>query len=183
MRQHYCTMLAICLSLPFSVFAQKTDQKQVATIQSLELRVDSRNLAPLVLDQKVRLMMHDGSYGEGRVVKASETDLTLRVRKSEPKDRLTRPDAVLPLSAISVIHMKKGGNVAAPITLGILGGVGGFILGAVAGVSCCDEHPGVVLIPMGTSIGGAVGGSLLGRDLARKTVTIYLNQPDPTLWP
>jgi len=179
MRQHLCLLLAACLSLPFSAFAQKPDRKEAA-IQSLELRIDPRNLAPLVLDQKIRLMMHDGTYGEGRVVKASETELTLRVRKSEPKDRLTRPEAVLPLSAISVIHMKKGGNVAAPITLGILGGIGGFVLGAVAAVShCCDEHPGVILIPMGTSIGGAVGGSLLGREMVRKTITIYLNRRDP----
>lgn len=180
MRQHRCLLLAACLSLPFSAFAQKPDQKEAAAIQSLEMRIDPGNLPPLVLDQKIRLVMHDGTYGEGRVVKATETDLTLRVRKSEPKDRLTRPEAVLPLSAISVIHMKKGGNVAAPITLGILGGIGGFALGAVAGVSCCDEHAGLLLIPLGASIGGAVGGSLLGREAVSKTITIYVNRRDPT---
>ena len=182
MRKHRCLMLAAGFLFPVFVFAQKPEPK-AAALQSLEMRIDPRNLAPLVLDQNIRFMMHDGTYGEGRVVKASETDLTLRVRKSEPKDRLTRPEALLPLSAISVVHMKKPGSVAAPITLGILGGIGGFVLGAIAGVSCCDEHPGVLLIPMGTSIGGAVGGSLLGRDIARKPITIYLNRQNAIPFP
>jgi len=179
MRRHLCVLLAVSLLLSLSAFAQKRDQKNANAVQSLEMRIDPGNLAPLVLDQKIRLMMHDGTYAEGRVVRASEAALTLRVRKSEPRHRLTRPEAELPLSAISVIQMKKGGNVAAPVTLGILGGIGGFALGAVAGVSCCDEHAGMILIPMGTSIGGAVGGSLLGREMVRKTITIYLNRRDP----
>lgn len=175
MKNHRCLMLAAGILFPVFAFAQKP-APNAAAVQSLEMRIDPRNLAPLVLDQNIRFMMHDGTYGEGRVVKANETDLTLQVRKSEPKDRLTRPEASVLLSAISVVHMKKPGGVAAPITLGILGGIGGFVLGAVAGISCCDEYPAVFLIPMGASIGGAVGGSLLGRDITRKPITIYLNR-------
>lgn len=179
MTRHLCVLLAVCPLFSLSTFGQKHDQKNVKVIESLEMRIDPGNLAPLVLDQKIQLMTHDGTYAEGRVVKASDAALTLRVRKSEPRDWLPRPEAVVPLSAISVVHMKKGGNVTVPITLGILGGIGGFVLGAVAGVSCCDENPGVILIPLGSSIGGAVGGSLLGREMVKKNITIYLNRRDP----
>jgi hypothetical protein len=65
-----------------------------------------------------------------------------------------------------------------PVTLGIVGGIGGFTLGAFAGVACCDEEAGMIALPMLGSVGGAVGGSLLGREAVRKTVTIYVTQPD-----
>jgi hypothetical protein len=178
-RHPFCVPLVLLVALSLPAFPQNRDATGSNAAPSLELRIDPENLAPLVLDQKIRLMTHDGTYAEGRVLRASAVALTLRVRKSEPEGRVTRPQAELPLSTISVIHMKKSGNVAAPITLGILGGIGGFALGAVAGVSCCDDHPGILLIPLGTTIGGAVGGSLLGREMVRKTITIYLNRRDP----
>ncbi|MCI0424171.1 MAG: hypothetical protein L0387_41275 [Acidobacteria bacterium] len=182
MKRHIRPLLVICVLLPLSAVAQNSDKTQSTAIP-LEMRIDPENLAPLVLDQKIRFMMHDGTYGEGRVVRASQSDLTLRVKKSEPKGRLARPEAVVQLAGISVIHMKKGGNVAAPITLGILGGIGGFTAGAFAGVSCCDEHPGMILLPLTASIGGSVGGSLLGREMVRKTVTIYLNHRNSAVTP
>jgi hypothetical protein len=142
------------------------------------MRIDPGSLAPLVLDQKVRLMTHDGTYAEGRVVKASEASLTLQVRKTEPKGKLSPPEAVLPLSSISVIRLRKEGGLAAPISLGIAGGISGIFLGFVA--ACCESSTSsLILIPIGTGIGGAIGGSLLGREINRKTVTIYLNRPKP----
>lgn len=134
------------------------------------------NLAPLVLDQSIRAMMRDGTYFEGLVVKASPEGLTVRVRRTEPRSRLARPEAVIPAADLSVVRMKRNGSAAASITLGIIGGISGFVLGA----SCCGEAiPLSLLLASTTSVAGAVRGSLLGRELNRKTITIFVIDPGP----
>lgn len=88
MKHYDCLLLALCLVSSYPLAAQNTRQQRTSPAESLEMRIDPGSLAPLVLDQKVRLMTHDGTYAEGRVVKASEASLTLQVRKTEPKGNL-----------------------------------------------------------------------------------------------
>jgi hypothetical protein len=164
----------VCVGLIFSEFALPQGSRQVSGVQALELRIQPEYLAPLVLDQSIRAVIRDGTYFEGRVVKASPEGLTVRVGRTEPRGRLARPEAVIRAADISVVRMRKNGSPAAAITLGIIGGISGFVLGA----SCCEESLPLPLVLGSTaSVAGAVGGSVLGKELNRKTLTILVIDP------
>jgi hypothetical protein len=141
-----------------------------------ELRVSSDSLGAMVLDKKIKLMMRDGTYVEGDVVQATRDAITLKVKKSEPRNRFQGKEATIPTSDIGAVYLRKGGSVAAPIALGI--GCG-FLGGIVAGLALRDSQgtAGPALIGIGSITGGAIGGALLGREAVKKTVTINVLQP------
>jgi hypothetical protein len=62
----YVMLLLILVLLFAPVLAQDASQnrKRIQGPSSLEIRIYPENLPPLVLDQKIRFMMRDGTYGE-----------------------------------------------------------------------------------------------------------------------
>jgi len=139
------------------------------------LSVDSESLGPIVLDKKIKLMMRDGTYVEGKVVQASRESITMKVKKSEPKDRFPGNKAVLVTSDIGAIYLRKGGSIAAPIALGIGGGLAGAMVAGLA-LQDTNSRAGAAVAILALPTGGAIGGALLGRDLVKKTVTINVIQ-------
>jgi len=137
-------------------------------------------LGAAVLGHKVRLMLRDGTYVEGKVLRAGEAEIRLRVRKCVPKDWLAKEplpgnERSLRTADIAVVHMQQNGPFAIPAALGV---IGGYLGGAGAGVAADRIHSrpaffGTVLISAGAA---AVAGTLLGRKAARQTITIIVSR-------
>ena len=141
-----------------------------------ELRVSSDSLGAMVLDKKIKLMMRDGTYVEGNVVQVSGDAITLKVKKSGPKNRFQGKEATIPTSDIGAVYLRKEGTVAAPIALGIGCGFLGAIVSAYA-LRNTSGTAGPVTAFIASTTGGAIGGALLGREAVKKTVTINVLQP------
>ena len=141
-----------------------------------ELGVSSESLGAMVLDKKIKLMMSDGTYVEGKVVQVSGDAITLKVKKSEPKNRFQGKEATIPTSDIGAVYLRKGGTVAAPIALGIGCGFLGAIVSAYA-LRNTSGTAGPVTAFIASTTGGAIGGALLGREAVKKTVTINVLRP------
>lgn len=168
---------AAFLAQPVPV-ASQTARENLRHGSRLEIRVNPENLGPYIFDRKVSLMTHQGTLVEGKVVGVTEREVRLRAKRIEPTGQISGPDAVVATAAISVVHMKKPGSMAAPITGGILGGFGGYAAG-VYSLLAANRNAGpasflVVAVP--STIGGAVGGAFLGRELAKEAVTIFVQK-------
>jgi hypothetical protein len=137
--------------------------------------IDAYSLGGVVLGQKIRLMMSDGTYVEGKVIRATREDITLKVKRVEPKGHLQGREVTIGTSAISVVHMSKSGPAAVPIALGVLGGFAGGSAAAFAGENMTSAAAAVTATLVGV-VGGATGGALLGREAAKGTVTINVTQ-------
>jgi hypothetical protein len=124
-------------------------------------------------------MLRDGTYVEGKVSSATPEEITLPVKKTEPKGRLTRRKAVIAAREIAVVHIKRGGSPGAPVALGIGGFFGGMLVGALASGLCWADgaSPAMLGATWGGAIGGAVAGAYGGMKLAEKAVTINID-PD-----
>ena len=140
------------------------------------LQVGPDSLGPLVLGKKVMLMTRAGLYVEGKVHTVDADTITMQVKKSEPKGSIKGTEATIPTSEIAVVHLTSNGSMIAPVALGVLGGVGGLFIGSYAAY-CSDSSVGTTIATvLGTSVGGATGGALLGREAAKKTITINVVQ-------
>jgi hypothetical protein len=175
------TILAVVLfQLVFADFSSAQLKDAVQPPRNLEIRVNPENLGTFLLDQKVKLMTDNGVYIQGKVLSATPQAMTLRVSKIRPKQKITDSMLTLPVANVSIIRLKRGGHIAAPISFGILGGFGGYAAGTF-GLLAANPNAGVasfLLVSIPSTIGGAVGGALLGRELVKKEVTIYVNKPE-----
>ena len=137
--------------------------------------IDADSLGSVVLGRAIALMMSDGTYLEGKVIRATREDITLKVKRIEPKDRFQGREVTIGTSAISVVHMSKSGPAAVPIALGVLGGFAGGSAAAFASESMASAAGAMAACLVGV-VGGATGGALLGREAAKGTVTINITQ-------
>ena len=172
MRRNVSFAFSIFLALPMPMLA---GQGGVAAGDNLQ--VSATLLGSLVLGEKIKLMTRDGTYVEGKVLRAGQDEIQMNISKCEPKGRLLRGEAVVPTSDIAVVHMKKNGSIAAPIALGVVGGLLGFVAAAYA---ADDVHSNTAYFAIGiaTAAGGATGGAVLGRETVKKTITINVT-PHP----
>jgi len=136
-----------------------------------------QSLGVLILDKSIELMTRDGTYIKGKVVRTSPEEITLRVKKAEPKDRITGGEATLRSADISVINMNKAGNPALTVALGIVGGlIGGGAVAQGGDPDAADQGAFAALV-IGAMALGATGGVVLGKKLSRKTVVINIERP------
>ncbi len=165
------SILVILMAItPLSAYGQTGDRPPASG--SNQLSVGPEFVGSLVLDQNIHLMLRDGTYIEGKVRQATRESLTVKIRKCEPKNSVRGPEATLATADIAVVHYKKNGSVAAPVALGVLGGfAGGLAAANIAYYSGANEGAAVGAFLLGI-VGGASGGSILGREAAKKTVTI-----------
>jgi hypothetical protein len=179
LRRIFSFLVSIWVGLPLPLYTGV--QRALADQQSPKgvVRVKPDCLGALVAGEKIKLMLRDGTYAEGKVVDATPENITLQVKKTEPKGRLTRPEAVIPAREISVVHLKRHGSPPVPVALGIGGFFGGMLVGALAsGLYWADgASPAMLGATWGGAIGGAVAGAYGGTKLAEKTVTINVS-PD-----
>lgn len=137
--------------------------------------IDAESLGSVVLGHSIELMMSDGTYVEGKVIRATREDITLKVKRVEPKGHFQGREVTIGTSAISVVHMSKSGPVAVPIALGVLGGFAGGTAAAFASEGMSSAAAAVTTTLVGI-VGGATGGAILGREAAKGTVTINVTQ-------
>ena len=140
------------------------------------LQVSPDFLGGVVLGQKVELMMRDGTYVKGKVLRASRDEVTMSVKSSEPTGRIRGPEAILKSSEIAVVRLTKNGTAAAPIVLGVVGAIGALYAAAYAAQDF-QSAGAFISVSLLSAAGGATGGALLGREAAKKTVTINVTQP------
>jgi hypothetical protein len=133
-------------------------------------------LGPLVENQNIRLMLKDGTYVEGRVLAATEEELQMKVKHSEPQERIKKGDSRIFTRDVSVVYVKRGGPVVLPIILGVAGGFGGLLMGSYAGYMA-DSYGACVGLGMGLAAAGATGGAYLGTEAAKRRVTINVTMP------
>ncbi len=137
--------------------------------------IDADSLGGVVLGHAIQLMMSDGTYVEGKVIRATREYITLKVKRVEPEGHFQGREVTIGTSAISVVHMSKSGPAAVPIALGVLGGFAGGSAAAFASESMSSAAAAVTATLVGV-VGGATGGALLGREAAKGTVTINVTQ-------
>jgi len=77
----------VTLSTMLAMFTPSMVPAQAAHLVGDRL-VSSGALGATVLGQKIQLMMHDGTYVEGKVLRASQTEIHIQVKKCVPKERL-----------------------------------------------------------------------------------------------
>jgi hypothetical protein len=163
-------MSSIALTILFLASISLADEGQENKKgQKNVLTSSSDSVGALVLDKKIKLMMRDGTYVEGKVLQASQESITLKVKKSDPKDRFREKEAIIPTQDIGSIYFSKGGNIAVPIVFG----VGGALAGAAAAAAGGEENYAGAFI--GPPL-GAIFGVFVGRELVKKTVTINIPQ-------
>jgi hypothetical protein len=136
-----------------------------------DLEVSPGSLGAIVLDEKVTMMMRDGTYVEGKVRQATEERLVVDVSKSEPKGRL-HGSSMIPTADIAVVYMKKNGPIAVPVLLGILGGLLGGTAGSYAAYQSDAYGAAGGFMVLGGIAGGATAGAYVGHEAAKKTITI-----------
>ena len=103
-------------------------------------------------------------------------EIFVDVKKCEPKNRVRGANVSIPAEYVAVVYLKKSGTVAAPVALGVVGGVLGFVGGAYMGFRLDDETAAVIL-SFGSAAGGATAGAMLGREAAKKRVAIAFTAP------
>jgi len=140
--------------------------------------VSSDSLGALVLGQKIRLMTHDGTYVEGKVLRANQKEIHMQVKTCMPKEWLAKGqlpgrERSLRTADITVVHLQKNGSPAISAALGV---IGGYLGGAGAALAADRIHSrpayfGAVLVSAAT---GAAAGALLGRKAARQTISIIV---------
>ena len=165
----YGLFLSLILAVP-----SIAGQQAAPPIGDLEISADS--LGPVVLGRSIKLMMRDGTYVSGKVVRSTREEITIDVKESEPKGKVRGANAVILTADISVVYVKKSGSLAAPVALGVVGGLLGFIGGCYVGYRM-DSGPMSFALGLGSAVGGATGGALIGREAARKTVMIAVSAP------
>jgi hypothetical protein len=176
MKRETAFLLAILLALAIPATAAQHPAAPTQPDYGSSFSVGHRALAPLVIDQKIKMMLRDGTYVEGRVITASEEVLTLKVTNVEPKGRLKKGEAAIATPDIAVVYMKKKGSVALPVALGVAGGLGGFVLGSYVGWRA-DSPALQIGLAFGLAATGAAGGAYGGIEAAKRPVTINVASP------
>jgi hypothetical protein len=166
MKQSMVVTLCLCLAVSIPFMAQAQDRPLPG-----DLQVGSDTLGAVVLGQKIQLMMRDGTYLEGKVLQAGRNEIVMDVKKREPKGSLHGTGGSIRTEDIAVIHMTKSGSVAAPVALGVIGGLLGAAGSAYAADRLHDPTAFFSIFLLSTA-GGATGGALLGRAAAKKRITI-----------
>ena len=173
------TILICCLTSS-SICAQTAKPEKRLDADRATLTVTADRLGEIIHQESISAMLHDGTFLQGKVIKASPNEIHLKLHKVEPKGRLQGKESIIPSSDFSVVEYRtgrKGGFIAAPIGMGIgfgfLGLLGAGIIFMVSDVG----EAGAIAIAIGLPTGGAVGGALLGRELVKKTITIKV-QPE-----
>ncbi len=131
-------------------------QSESASTRRWSLKVPHENLAGWLRHQRVQLMLKDGTYVRGTVVKGTETSLEIDVRESS-RQGLHGNASVNTTEIGTVIFRQKLGGSTAAAAAG--GAISGFWLGAVAGVGNGDSESGPRIIV--GALGGALAGGLL----------------------
>jgi hypothetical protein len=165
----YELFLSLILTVP-----SMAEQQAPLPIGDLDISADS--LGPVVLGRSIKLMMRDGTYVSGKVTRSTREEITIDVKESEPKGKVSGANAVIPTTDISIVYMKKSGGLAAPVALGVVGGMLGFIGGCYVAYRM-DSGPMAFVLGIGSAVGGATSGALIGREAVRKTITIAVLAP------
>jgi hypothetical protein len=154
-----------------SLFLDPTHSKTLIENSS---EIDSESLGAMILGKNIKLMMRDASYLEGKVLRAGRQEILVHVKKSEIRGsavKIHNNEALLCTSDIGAVYIRKSGSVAAPVALGVIGGVLG-VMGSVYALQDMRSEAAAWTILIGLTAGGATGGALLGREAAKKTVTV-----------
>ena len=140
-----------------------------------DLKIGAESVGPLILGQKVKIMMRDASYLEGTVVRADRDEVLIRITKADLKgsSAVTQKgkEAFVRTSDIGTVFLRKGGSIAGPIALGVIGGILGAA-GSVYLVRDADSPAAAISFLAAGSAGGATLGALIGREAVKKTITI-----------
>ncbi len=179
MKRGIALLLSIFAIMTVAAAAGQKPATPAAQESSASLSVGPRALAPLVDDKRIKLMLKDGTYVEGKVFSAGEEKLTIKVKHSEPRGRLKKGETEIPTHDISVVYMKKKGAIALPIILGVAGGFGGFLAGTYAGYQA-DSYGLALGLGISLTAAAATGGAYLGSEAAKKPVTINVLSPKPS---
>jgi hypothetical protein len=142
-----------------------------------DLQVDSESLGPIVLGKKIKLIMRDSSYIEGKVLRAGHDEILIRINKSEPRGSSPgmekSKDSYVRTADIGTVCFYKSGSIAGPVAFGVIGG----FLGAVGSAYAFKDSRGTagpLTAFIASTAGGATGGALLGKEAVKKTITIVV---------
>jgi hypothetical protein len=169
--------VAVTLSFMLAMFTPSAVPAQDAPSLG-GLQVSSDALGAVVLGLKIQLMMRDGTYVEGKVLRASQNEIYMRVKKSVPKEWLSHGqlpgnERSLRTADVAVVHMQKNGLFVIPAALGV---IGGYLAGAGAAFAADRVHSqsayfGIVIV---SAAAGATAGVFLGRKAVRQTNTLLV---------
>jgi len=158
--------LFLCLILAIPTVALPQQRPAVGGRQ-----LSSRDLGAAVLGKNVKLMMRDGTYVEGKVLRANADEIFVHIKKSEPKGRVRTAEAALRTADIGVVHLRENGSMVLSIVLGVVGGLAGGVAVSYAADNVKNDGTYKALSWSGAA-GAAAAGVFGGRAAVKKTITI-----------
>ena len=155
-------MCALCCAAPAAV----------ASSNQVELKWSE--LAPLIIGQKVKLVLPGGPEIKGLAVAVREDALVLNVKKTSDRKAYPKGQNVIPRASMSTLQLEtkhgSGGR-----TIGVIAGaLGGLILGGdlVAHIAT-SEAVGISTF-FGVSTGSTIAGYYLGKRYDRNVTIIRI---------
>jgi hypothetical protein len=136
-------------------------------------------LAPLVTDRKIALVLPAGTHIQGKVLAVEADGLRMKVTKTSDRKVLAKGERLIPRQSVSVLKLteyRKLGRLLC--TVGSVAVVAAVIASQEIDVY---EGPAVILVPtMATvgTIGVGVGGYFAGKRIDRREVLIRVLPQD-----
>jgi hypothetical protein len=137
------------------------------------------DLAPLVTDRKIALVLPAGTHIQGKVLAVEPDGLRMKVTKTSDRKVLAKGERLIPRQSVSVLRLteyRKAGRLLCTV-----GSVA--VVAAIIASQDIDlyEGPLVVIVPAVSAVGAVgagVGGYFAGKRIDRREVYIRVLPPD-----
>ncbi len=140
-------------------------------------RLEWGDLAAIIADQKVSLVLPDATRLQGKVLAVEAQALALDITKTSDRRAHPKGRASIPRTSVSVLRLSKPGGHVWQIVGGILGTFGGLAAGGLLAWKS-DNFATQLGIVVGAGALGGVGGWWGGRVSDRRTLVIEV-VPEP----
>jgi hypothetical protein len=135
-------------------------------VQKQRLRLEWQDLAPVIGDRKIALVLPDGTAIEGKVLGVEAGALQLQVTKTSDRKVMRKGPAEIPRAAVRVIRITRYANYwRLALTPGIPGAALGAMAVATSSVQPTPDPVKVVTIGMAVAVGTTITGYYLGKKL------------------
>jgi hypothetical protein len=143
--------------------------------EARQLRMKWEELGSKLLNQKVALLLPDGTHVQGKVLQVEEGGLRLNVTKSSNRNVQRKGKHLISRQSISVLHLTEYRKIGR-----LLGTT--VAIAAAAGIVAASypdlyEGPTAIIVPAVTAggmIGVAIGGYYAGKAFDKKVTEIWV---------
>jgi hypothetical protein len=178
------TVMAVVLGSAFLLQSCLLSAKEQPKTSGPEkhYRLEWGDLAGMIADQKVSMVLPDAAHLQGRVLGVEPEALVLDITKTSDRRAHPKGHASIPRASVSVLRLTKPGGHVWQIVGGTLGTVGGLVLGvfvAAYGLSNSAGEAAVGAVILGSAAIGGAAGWWGGRVSDRRVIVITVVPESP----